>query len=360
MDPFAHSFVGGALAAAGLKRATPLATAALLLGANAPDVDILTAFAGDYLALAHRRGLTHGPLAWLVLPVLLTGLLLLWDRGVRRRLRPHLPPARGGPLWALSTLAVLTHPALDWLNNYGVRLLAPFDWRWFYGDALFIVDPWLWLAAGGACTLHWARGRAACLGWLGFWSAASLLVLATPLAPWPAKLLWCAGLAGLACLAARGAGRGPQPARCALLFAALWGAGNAAASAAAEARVATAVGVPAARVMVAPVPANPFRGAVVIDADAFYRLGEWHWLGAPRFRPGARLAKGLDHPAVVAASRHPWAVRFLTWSRFPLARVTADGTGFVVAFADARYPPQRAGLRGPVLRVAGGRVEPAP
>ncbi len=30
---------------------------------------------------------------------------------------------------------------MDWLNSYGVRLLMPFSNRWFYGDALYIVDP---------------------------------------------------------------------------------------------------------------------------------------------------------------------------------------------------------------------------
>ena len=33
------------------------------------------------------------------------------------------------------------------MNSYGVRLLMPFSDRWFYGDALYIVDPWLYLAA---------------------------------------------------------------------------------------------------------------------------------------------------------------------------------------------------------------------
>ena len=38
--------------------------------------------------------------------------------------------------------------ALDLLNPYGLRVLAPFDWQWFYGDALFIIDPWLWITLG--------------------------------------------------------------------------------------------------------------------------------------------------------------------------------------------------------------------
>src|SRR5262245_35026299 len=143
MDPIAHTFLGGTLAATGLRRATPLATAALLIGANVADVDVVTSFAGNYAALAHRRGWTHGVLALAVLPFVVTGLLLLWDRA--RAGRPGHSPARAGPLLGLVTLGLLSHPTLDWLNNYGMRWLMPFDGRWFYGDALFIVDPWVWL-----------------------------------------------------------------------------------------------------------------------------------------------------------------------------------------------------------------------
>ena len=34
---------------------------------------------------------------------------------------------------------------MDLLNSYGVRLLMPFSDRWFYGDALYIVDPFLYV-----------------------------------------------------------------------------------------------------------------------------------------------------------------------------------------------------------------------
>ena len=37
---------------------------------------------------------------------------------------------------------------MDYINSYGVRLLMPFSDRWFYGDALYIVDPWLYLMLG--------------------------------------------------------------------------------------------------------------------------------------------------------------------------------------------------------------------
>ncbi len=37
------------------------------------------------------------------------------------------------------------------LHPHGVsqsRLLMPFNDTWFYGDTLFIIDPWVWLLAG--------------------------------------------------------------------------------------------------------------------------------------------------------------------------------------------------------------------
>ena len=57
----------------------------------------------------------------------------------------------------LSYIGVLLHVFMDFTNSYGVRLLMPFSERWFYGDALYIVDPWLYLTLG----LGWWLGEAA-------------------------------------------------------------------------------------------------------------------------------------------------------------------------------------------------------
>ena len=62
-------------------------------------------------------------------------------------------------LFALAFIACLTHPALDWLNVYGIRLLEPFSHSWFYGDVLFIVDVWLWLGMGFATWLSLRREK---------------------------------------------------------------------------------------------------------------------------------------------------------------------------------------------------------
>lgn len=159
MDNLCHTLAGAALAKAGLDRRTPLATPALLIAANLPDLDILSYLRDPLFALTFRRGWTHGVLAMLALPPLLAGVMLLWDRQVRRRLQPDAPPAIPRQLMLVSVAGVLSHPLLDLLNTYGVRLLMPFSERWFYGDTLFIIDPWLWLLLGIVTVLGTVGGR---------------------------------------------------------------------------------------------------------------------------------------------------------------------------------------------------------
>ena len=151
MDNLTHSLLGALMGQAGLKRKTGLAMPALVVGANLPDVDAACFLWLDGVEhLAFRRGITHGPIAWVLLPLLLAGGLWGWDRWqARRGTRPERrPPVHFGWLYGLAFLACLTHPALDWLNVYGIRLMEPFSSRWFYGDVLFIVDVWLWAVLG--------------------------------------------------------------------------------------------------------------------------------------------------------------------------------------------------------------------
>ena len=54
MDPFAHTIVGLALAKGGLERRSGFATAALVIGANLPDVDGL-----NYLISADQALFFH-------------------------------------------------------------------------------------------------------------------------------------------------------------------------------------------------------------------------------------------------------------------------------------------------------------
>ncbi|MFZ1742511.1 MAG: metal-dependent hydrolase, partial [Pontixanthobacter sp.] len=155
MDNLTHSLVGALLGQAGLKGKTGLAMPALIIGANLPDVDAACFFWLDGVEhLGFRRGITHGPPALVLLPLILAGLLYGFDhwqakRGQSRFGRPEgRLPVSFKWLFLLSFIGCLTHPAMDWLNVYGIRLLEPFSHRWFYGDTLFIIDVWLWAIMG--------------------------------------------------------------------------------------------------------------------------------------------------------------------------------------------------------------------
>jgi inner membrane protein len=183
MDNLTHSLVGAVLGQAGLKKTTGLAMPALIIGANLPDVDAACFFWLEGTEhLAFRRGITHGPPALVLLPLILAGLLWGWNRWqTRRGTRPEARlPVRFGWLYAMAFIGCLSHPFFDWLNVYGIRLLEPLSSQWFYGDTLFIIDPWLlalliasvWLSrrrekAGGAWMRPARSGIAAMLLYIG-------------------------------------------------------------------------------------------------------------------------------------------------------------------------------------------------
>lgn len=317
MDNICHTLVGAALGEAGLKHRTPLATATLLVGANLPDVDAYTyAFTDGPTALAFRRGWTHGVLAMAVLPVLLAGAMVAWDRTVRLRRRPDAPPARWGPLLLLAFVSVLSHPLLDFLNTYGVRFLHPFSNRWFYGDALFIVDVWVWIALAIGIVVSRVAAR-------------------------------------------RGMARPEVPARVALVAVFAYVAAMLVSSRAGRAVVAGAAeeaGVASIRVLVSPVPLDPFRRMVVVDEGRAYRLGALDWLprAAVSFAPVV-LPTNDDDPAAAAAVRTPDGRKFMVWARFPYFEVRREGGETLVTLGDARYRGPTGSWAQVTVRVQGQR-----
>lgn len=166
MDNLTHSLVGAVLGQIGLKNRTGLAMPTLIVAANLPDIDAACAVYGIE-SLSMRRGITHGPIALLILPLILWALMIAFDRWqARRGKRPAARlPLHKGWLLALAYIGCLSHPALDWLNNYGIRLLEPFSHRWFYGDTLFIIDLWIWIALGMSAWLSLRRERAGATHW---------------------------------------------------------------------------------------------------------------------------------------------------------------------------------------------------
>src|SRR5688572_21591492 len=138
------------------------------------------------------------------LPLLLAAAVWLWHRW-RGSTIPSVDAPRFRPraIVALAFLAVLTHPALDWLNTYGVRLLMPFDGRWFYGDTLFIIDPWFWLLAAAGVVLARSESARAVAGWLMLAALATWLVVTTDVVAPGVKIGWVVGIGAIAALRRR-------------------------------------------------------------------------------------------------------------------------------------------------------------
>jgi inner membrane protein len=161
VDNITHSLVGWALGQTGLKTKTRKGLAALILGANMPDIDVFLGWV-PWTPLAIHRGFTHSLVGGvLLLPPVLAGLLWLLDRwqvGRGAEFRSGLA-MRFGWLVALSYIGAITHPLLDWQTTYSVQLFSPFSDLWFHTDTLFIIDVWIWLALGVAIWLSRRRER---------------------------------------------------------------------------------------------------------------------------------------------------------------------------------------------------------
>ena len=172
----------------------------------------------------------------------------------------------------------------------------PFSGRWFYGDTLFIVDPWVWLMLGLGVLLSRLRASTR-----------------------PARLaLWLV-----------------------FGYAAAMAGGAVAARSIARAEMAAISGAPVRRVLVSPVPVNPFRRRVVAELDETYRTGAFRWLADPHVDPASvRLYPKGDRgdPMVARAASTTLGRRFLGWARFPAFRVEEAGHGrLIVHIVDLRY-----------------------
>jgi inner membrane protein len=131
-----------------LSAASQIATLSVsALANNAPDLDFLYRgiTPGRLGYLLHHRGHTHTLLAALPLGLLCIACVL----ALLRLLGQRVSRSDLGFLLGVATLGGLLHVAMDFGNNYGVHPFWPLDDRWFYGDAIFIVEPWLLITLAG-------------------------------------------------------------------------------------------------------------------------------------------------------------------------------------------------------------------
>jgi membrane-bound metal-dependent hydrolase YbcI (DUF457 family) len=129
-DNITHGLAAALLAQAGLRqRYGALATAALLVGSELPDLDALFELGGAVFGFVHHRGITHSLLGGAGLALL--GAALLWSVW------------RSHPYWRVTWLVylgVLLHIGMDYLTSYGTQIFLPFNTGHYTADAVYIVD----------------------------------------------------------------------------------------------------------------------------------------------------------------------------------------------------------------------------
>jgi len=166
MEPVTHFLTGACISRAGLNRKTAYATVVAVLAAEAADMDIFWSIAGPVEELKRHRGITHTLLGAPFVAAVVVGLvwLLHWWQQNRRRNKTapqeDRQPVHWGWLYCIGLVAALSHLALDWTNNYGVRPFFPFNPRWYAGSIVFIAEPVLWALLFMAMLMPWILGLA--------------------------------------------------------------------------------------------------------------------------------------------------------------------------------------------------------
>jgi inner membrane protein len=309
LEPITHFLTGACLGRAGLNRKTALATATVILAAEAPDIDVLSRFKGPVFGFAHHRGFTHSFLGLFLVSAVVVGLMyLFWLLRGRKTNNPNLPP-RWGLLFLFAYLAGLTHILLDFTNNYGVRPFWPFSGKWYSWDIVFIVEPLILIAL-----------------------ALGLLL--------PVVF----SLVNQEIGARRNGPQGRLAATLALFSVlALWAARDVEhrrAVNALEARLYQ--GADPIRASAYPYWWNPFRWQGVVETRGFFAQAQVDSLG-PEVDPEETMAvryKPEETPVTLAAKNSYLGRVYLDWAKYPITEVeplTGERSGYIVRFEDLRY-----------------------
>ena len=281
MDPLTHTATGLFLSRAGMNRWTPLATPILLLAANAPDIDIVSAAGGSLSYLNYHRHLTHSLVGMPVLALLTVAVVRVAGR----------KPVRWLWAFAAALIAVASHLLLDLTNVYGVRLLLPFSSEWLHWDLTGVIDLWIW--------------------------GALLLGIA---APFIGRLVG----SEITSSAVRPQSYGRGWAWFALAFLLLYNGARGAlhARAAAELNARIYQGAEPLRVLAAPTAASPWRWRGIVETRDFYALEDFSLGGEFDPADAAIFHKPDPTPAMDAARQTTVFRDFLRFSLYPLWTVS--------------------------------------
>jgi inner membrane protein len=345
MENLTHTLFGLTAAKAGLERATPLATTTLLIASNMPDIDAIVRFRGPFADLETHRGFTHSFLGMLILSALLTLILVFLDKKFRLRHDIFRRPIRPLRIFLLAYLGGLCHTFMDFTNNYGVRPFLPFSGKWFYGDMVFVIDPWMWLILGGAAMWLTTNGGARIMVWSILGLIMSLLIafaLQQPSDRFPitipltVRIIWFAGLAFVIFGALRGWGhKGEKVARYALLFLTLYWGGMWLAKQTALDQ--TRAALPAENITalsVWPTPANPLVWqSVASNGETVYT----NYVNITGSRTDWQERPALEARFVEALKNSARTRTFMSFARYSVSQVEENSDGYIVTLRDVRF-----------------------
>ncbi|MDQ2835270.1 MAG: metal-dependent hydrolase [Acidobacteriota bacterium] len=353
MEPLTHLMTGACLARAGFNRKAAYATAAMVIGAEAPDLDTLWSIDGPVAAFQHHRGWTHTFLGIPIEAALLVAAFWVFHRWRNRRNQPartspgparhprRAPvPVRWSLLFVFSIIALLSHLLLDWTNNYGIRPFFPFNAHWYAGSFVFIFEPVLFLillvalvapSLFGLINSEVGARKPAFRGqnWAIFGLLAMLSLWtwrfvehtkAMQLAQSNLQLALSSSNSTAASTPPAGASRDADPT---------------------PAPVPNLAAATILRTTANPYPANPYRWHTVVETPAFYQIATVNTLTGA-ITTGAQAGVLYKPPTTLAtlAAKRTWLGEiYLDWSQWPLVRETGTGDDGLttVSFTDLRF-----------------------
>lgn len=353
MENLTHTCVGFLLARTGLGRLSPSGTAALVIGANLPDIDVLYSLAGDPTNyLVYHRGLSHSFVGLIGLSLVQTACFCGVGHYRDRKSLTH-PSPHFGRLFLLSLIALASHFILDFTNSYGVRPWLPFSNQWYYGDLVSIADPWLWLLLGGACVWCFSKRVgsmvivslvAVMLTYLVFTAGSSPL-------PDSARLIWIVGLILIGVVWARPTALvGDRLAQGALILLVCYWAGLQLCHDLTLSKVRTTLSLPSSEETVTsvdllPTVANPFQWQVFAQTNRLIYGAQASLFGDP-IMSGLSVAgtRRSDAPALDIALSTAQGAAIRSFARYLSVEVRQEKTIEEVTLRDVRF--SRAGPRG--------------